>query len=169
MAGRRIALGLMAALAACTPLRQPELARPAPAFDPIRFFAGRTEGQGGLTVGFWKHERIKVEGQGRLDPDGALVLTQTVHRGDGPAETRSWRILPQGEGRYTATLTDAAGPVSVEATGNALHIRYRTRDGLDAEQQLYLSRDGRRAENRLAFRKRGVRVATLEERITRLD
>lgn len=169
MAGRRIALGLTLLAAACgAPPSQPELLRASPRFEPERFWAGRTEGAAELTIGFWKHELIRVESEGRVEPDGALVIDQTIRREEGRVQTRQWRLRKLAPGRYRGTLTDAAGPVEALAAGNSLKIGYRMKDGTEVEQMLYLDRAGRRADNRVAFKKRGVRVATIEERITKL-
>jgi len=37
---------------------------------------------------------------------------------------------------FTATLSDATGPVSAESKGNLFHLRYRLRRGVYMEQWL---------------------------------
>lgn len=72
-------------------------------------------------------------------------------------------------GRYTGTLTDAAGPVVVTISGARADIRYRTKAGVDIAQQLLLQRDGTTIVNRLRAKEFGIRVATLDETIRKLN
>lgn len=147
-------------LAACA--GSPPPAAPAPAFDPIAFFSGRTTGRGELHVILRQPSPITVQGAGRVRRDGALVLTQRVEVENRPARTRRWVIRRTGPGRYAGTLTDATGPVLGEARGNGLRLSYPSRDGR-VEQWLTLSPDGRTARNRLTVKRLGVVVARVEE------
>lgn len=70
-------------------------------------------------------------------------------------------------GRFTGTLTDATGPVAVTVSGARATIRYRTPDGITIRQQLALQADGRTLLNRLDAYKFGLRVATVDETISR--
>jgi len=81
---------------------------------------------------------------------------------------RTWRLQPQGSGGHHATLTDAVGPVEVQADGNLLHIRFVMKGGLGVEQWIYLQADGRSALNRMVVRKFGIPVATLRETIRKV-
>ena len=74
-----------------------------------------------------------------------------------------------GPGRWTGTLTDAAGPVTVVEKGNTGLIRYRMRNGAQVEQELRLLPGGRVLRNRLVVHKWGVRVAWVDETIRKLD
>jgi hypothetical protein len=74
-----------------------------------------------------------------------------------------------GPGRFTGTLTDAVGPASIEVAGARATIRYRMKGGLDVSQQLALQPGGRTVLNRLTVTKFGIRVATLDETIRKLD
>ena len=154
-------------LAAFAPAPQPRAA--AEAFDAIRFFNGRTEGQGVLKVALKSPTRIRVESRGRVEPDGTLSVRQSVSEGDKPARAREWRIRELSPGRYAGTLSDASGPVAGEAIGNQIHLRFRMKGGLDAEQWLTLAPGGRSANNILRVRKFGLTVATLTETIRKLD
>jgi hypothetical protein len=140
---------------------------PAPEFNPAIFFAGRTEGKAILKIVLHRPERVLVEGQGRVDPDGTLVLVQSVKNGVGPAKHRTWRLHPTGAGRWTGTLSDAAGPVSGEIAGNRLHLAFAMNGGLKAQQWLYLQAGGTIVRNVMVVRKMGVPVARLDETITR--
>jgi hypothetical protein len=164
--------GLIAAvaLAGCgSASPSPELAAPRPLFRAEQFFAGRTEGRGSLKVMFKDTQQVRVEGIGRAEPDGTLVLDQIVRRGTIKPQKRQWRIRPVGQGRYEGTLTDATGPVRGEVTGNLFHLRYPMKGGVNAEQWIYLQPDGRTALNRMRITKLGVTVGRLEETIRKID
>ena len=70
---------------------------------------------------------------------------------------------------YTGTLSDAKGPISAKVSGNELNIRYKTKDGLDVEQWLFLQPGGETAVNHMVVRKLGVTVASLEETIRKIN
>lgn len=150
--------------------RAPELAAPAPQFDPLRFFAGATRGEGVLEIILSGKKRVEVEGSGRIAPDGTLVLDQVVRLEGDPPRTRQWRLRRIAPDRYAGTLTDAEGPVTGLVDGNALHLRYvLADDGLRADQWLYLQPGRETALNRLTLSRFGIRVARLEETIRTVD
>ena len=140
---------------------------PAPVFDPATFFVGHTQGQAVLKIALHRPQQVRVEGQGRLAPDGTLVLDQSVRTGDGIAKQRSWRFHSQGAGRWIGTLSDAAGPVRGDIAGNCLHLAFAMKGGLKAQQWLYLQRGGAIVRNVMVVRKMGLPVARLDETITR--
>ncbi len=159
---------LLLLLSACvaTPSHRHEAA-PDPQFSPIAFFEGDTVGDGRLKIDLLPTRAVHVVGHGERAADGALTLVQHVREGDKPERTRTWHIRPIGGDRYTGTLSDARGPVSLETHGNTLHIAYRSTGGLGIEQWLFLQPGGRVALNRLVVRKLGLRIAALHETITR--
>ena len=163
-----LALAGMALLAGCS-APAPDLAdAAAPRFDPLAFFAGPSRGEGGLRI-LWKAPRpVHVASQGRLGPDKALVLDQRIAEGDKPPRVRRWRIRAIAPDRWAGTLTDARGPVRIEAAGNRLHIAFEGRDGLAYEQWLALSRDGASAHNILVARRFGFVLGVLDETIRKL-
>jgi len=138
-------------------------------FDPLSFFAGHTSGNGRLKVVLRRGVQVSVSGSGRIGPDGALVLDQTVLEGAKPSRTRRWHLRQTAPGRYEGTLTDARGPVVGEVHGRRLHLRFTSTSGFKVQQWLTLSADGRSADNLLKASRLGVRVATLRERIAKLD
>ena len=156
-------------LAAFAPAPAPQVPSAAKPFDAIRFFDGRTEGQGVLKVALRSPATIRVQSRGRVQTDGTLSVRQTVSEGDKPARTREWRIRELSPGRYAGTLSDASGPVAGEAVGNRLHLRFRMKGGLDAEQWLTLAPGGRSAHNVMRVRKFGLTVASLDETIRKLE
>jgi hypothetical protein len=141
----------------------------APAFPVDRFFAGRTEGEGVLTVMMSGSRSVRVSSRGRTEADGAIALDQTIWEQGKPARSRSWWLRQVAPGRYAGTLSDAAGPITGEARGGRLHLRFKTRGGMKVDQWLTLAPDGRSARNVLRVRKLGLTVAALEETIRKLD
>lgn len=142
---------------------------PAPAFDPIAFFAGHTHGTGILSVLLHKRQPTDVEGRGRIEGDGSITLDQTVKQGDKSSTRRRWRLHSLGSGRYIGTLTDVTGPVTGEVMGNRLHLAFAMRHGLNVDQWLYLHVGGQVARNRMVVTKFGLPVATLDETISRVN
>ena len=140
-------------------------ASPAAALDPVDFFHGRTRGTGTLRVLLKTPQAVRVESLGSTDVDGTLVLRQQIFvQGDKPRQ-REWRLKRIGPARFRGTLSDARGPVSVEAREGAIEIRYRTTDGLSVQQWLTPDSSGRAIDNRMTFSKLGIVVARLSERI----
>lgn len=159
-------LPIIAAACVAVPPRPP--AAPAPTFVPARFFAGHTEGRGTLRSALTSAKPVVVHGEGRVDAAGVLTLDQTVIEGDKPAMMRSWNFRPAAAGHYTGTLSDAAGPVAGDVSGNRLHLHFRMHGGVVADQAIDLAPDGASAHNRMTFRKFGIVVAALDETIRRV-
>jgi hypothetical protein len=136
--------------------------------DPIAFFTGQSRGEGTVDTLLGKPAKLLVESVGRREGD-TLILDQTITEGAKPSRVRRWIMRPVAPGRYTGTLTDAEGPVNVTVAGPRASIRYRMRGGLDVDQQLTLQAGERSLLNRLHVRKFGIRVATVEETIRKLD
>ena len=135
-------------------------------FVPEKAFAGRSEGTGSLRL-FWRKERTYVvENLGELQPDGNLRLEQTVHFDGEPIEHRKWLIHPLGAGRYSATLSDATGPVTGYTSGNRLELRYGVKLGglIVMHQTLELKPDGSMANDGIV-RFLGIPIGHLHETI----
>ena len=165
----RVGVVALLLLSGCVSTARPAAEQAAlPGFDPVAFFAGRTEGKGVLRIAFHAPASTLVEGEGSRGPGGAISLAQEVKRAGHVSSHRRWLIRPLGGGRFAGTLTDAVGPVSGEVGGNRLHLVFRMRGGLHAEQWLYLRPGGQVADNVMLVRKFGLPVARLDETITRL-
>lgn len=167
MSSRLITAVLAIALGACSK----DVARPAvvvPTFQPMAFFAGRTRGDGELAKLFGRPVRITVDSVGQRQGD-TLILDQTVHEGRSLPSVRRWTMRPVAPNRYSGSLTDAKGLVNVIVSGPRANIRYKTRAGFEVEQQLVLQSDGKTILNRLSVHRFGVRVATLNETIRKLN
>jgi hypothetical protein len=143
---------------------------PAPgSFDMLRFFEGRTEGAGTLSIVMRSAQTMRVQSIGRRESDGSLTLRQTIKEGAKRPRVREWRIRELGQGGYTGTLTDATGPVNARTEGGRLRIRYEMKGGLDVEQWLVPQPGGRSLANEMRVRKFGLVVARVEETIRKLD
>jgi hypothetical protein len=137
--------------------------------QPEAFFAGTTTSTGVLeNRDGAPTKRFHVEGHGQMLPDGSFRLDQSVTFGHGAPKMRSWIMRRVGTHHYTATLTDASGPVKGEAYGKLFHLRYpmKTPFGGEMEQWLYLQPDGHTLINEATVSLLGVVVAHLSERIT---
>ncbi|NUT01038.1 MAG: DUF3833 family protein [Sphingomonas sp.] len=145
------------------------LASPAFAsFDPVEFFRGHSEGEGKLKIIFEKPRRVDVKSEGRVEKDGSLTLSQRVHQEGQVPRIRHWKLRRSGPTRFTGTLTDAAGPVTVDLVGARARIRYTMKNHMTVEQ--WLSRSGERTvSNQMKVRRFGLVVARFTETIRKLD
>ena len=161
--------GLLSGCAAVLP--PPSFQAVTPELRPEVFFLGLTRSTGVLeTAGGAPSQRFTVEGHGRLLPDGDLRLEQSVTFEGERAHTRTWVMSRLDAHHYTATLTDASGPVDLDAYGNLLHLSYSLKGVAlgRMEQWLYLQPDGRTVVNEAVVRVAGLPVRRLSERITNL-
>lgn len=138
------------------------------ALDPASFFLGHTHGDAELHKLLGSPVRVTVEGVGRKQSD-TLILDQTTREGQQPPKTRRWVMQKIGANRYSGTLTDATGPVSIRVDGPVAYIRYKMSGGLTVRQQLTLQPDGTTILNKLYVTKFGIQLATLQETIRKLD
>lgn len=162
-------LPLLVVLSACAGSPSPTVDAAAPPFAPIAFFTGRTQGNGRLKVLLARTRSVEVDGEGRLQFDGSLMLVQRIDQAGKPVRTRRWSIRSTGAGQYGGALSDAVGPVVASVNGNVLDIRFAAKGGLRIRQWLALQPGGRVVLNHLVVRKFGRRVATLDETIRKLD
>ena len=166
---RGSAVVALLALAACTAAAPPEASQPGPAFDPVAFFTGPSRGDGKLDQIMKGIRTVTVDSVGTPEANGSLTLTQhIVTQGDKPRD-RVWKLKQVAPGRYSGKLTDANGSVETIAVGRAIRIRYPMKGGLKVEQWLVVLPGGRALDNRLTVTKWGMKVASLHERITKVD
>ena len=138
------------------------------AFDPVEFFSGRTQGVGTLKPVLQKSKTIRVDSVGTTQKDGTLLLTQIIREPDKAPRTRTWRMRKEPSGRYSGTLSDARGPVRVEIEPTGIRIRYTDKDNLDFDQRITAT-GPRQLHNRMTVKRFGIRVATFDEMIRKLD
>jgi len=132
-----------------------------------QFFVGCTKGRGILKVMVSRARSVTVASVGYLEPDGTLVVAQTVSQ-EAKAEThREWRLREVGPDRFTGTLSTASGPVTGQTYRDGLHLTFRMKGGMIADQQLTLAADGLSVVNVMTVRKFGIVVGRLLENIER--
>jgi hypothetical protein len=142
---------------------------PAPASALERFFVGSTEGTGTVQIMLSGTHSMRDRSRGRIDAHGALLLDQVVEEEGKPARRRSWRLVRAGANRIGGTISDARGPVAGEINGDSLHLRYRMADGPTVEQWITLQAGGRTARNKMVFHRFGMKVATVESVIRKVE
>jgi len=137
--------------------------------DPLKFFEGRTETQGTVKVMFHKPYRTRSIGNGRIEKDGSLTLVQKVmDEGKKPHERR-WRVWRKGPDRFTATMSEAVGPVTIDKVGDRYRFRFKMKGNLQAEQILTPLPGGRSVRNIVKVRRLGVTVGSSEGTIRKLS
>ena len=137
--------------------------------DPMRFFEGRTESVSTIKLVFKKPYRSRSMGRGTIRPDGSLLLVQHVEeQGKAPRERR-WHIRKVAPGRFSGTMTEAQGPVTIREIGGRYHFEFKMKGNVSVEQWLTPRSDGRSAHNRISIKKFGVTVGRSEGTIRKLD
>ena len=161
-------LALMMLSACVKPVRLESFAQNTPIFRPEAFFGTTAIGNGVIQSAGGKPSRqIRVESRGSILPDGRFRLDQTIYEG-GKVSQRHWIMTRLDDRRYTATLSDADGPVTAEVYGNLFHLRYMLKKPfVTMEQWLYLQSDGKTVLNEGIIRMPGRTIARLSEIIVR--
>lgn len=136
-------------------------------FTPQNGFGGLSEGNGTLTLLFGEPRSFHVESLGTSQADGTFRIEQTIQfLGEQPT-TRFWVLRTVGPNRYSATLSDAAGPVTGSTSGPRLSLKYRVKGPLFMHQELTLMPDGKTIDNVGVISLFGVPVGHLKETIVR--
>jgi len=149
---------------------RPPAVTPAPQLDPTVFFAGATRGDGRLDVRIGTDRTLRVDGSGRMEPDGRFRLDQTITSSDGSVQRRTWFMQRAPGDGVTATLSDARGAVTGTVRGSLFHLRYLMRHpAVYMEQWMYLLPDGRTVTNHAQVTILGVPWARVQETITRSE
>jgi len=130
--------------------------------DPLRFFSGLTETEGTVRIMFNKPFRSRSFGQGRIEPDGSLTLVQRVEDEGKPARQRRWRVREAGPGHWTATMSEAVGPVTIDLVGDRYRFRFKMKGNVAVEQWLAPLPGARAARTITKARKFGMTVMTSE-------
>lgn len=157
----------MITAAAAALLAAPAAARPP--IHPLRFFEGITEGIGTIKLWLRKPYRTRSLGRGRIEPDGTLTLVQRVEDDGKPARERRWRIRQAGPHRFTGTMSEAVGPVSVDEVGGRYRFRFKMKGNLSVEQWMDPLPGGMAARNTTIVRKLGMTVGTSDGTIRKLS
>ncbi|QNM81738.1 DUF3833 family protein [Sphingomonas sabuli] len=137
--------------------------------DPLKFFEGRTESVSTVKIMLKKPYKTRAMGTGKIRGDGTLELVQRVERSGEPTKVRRWTIRPTGPGRYTGTMTEAVGPVHIEKVGNRYHFKFKMKGNLSVDQWMAPNASWTSADNDVSIRRLGLKVASAEGYIRRLD
>jgi len=138
-------------------------------FTPRNGFGGASEGDGTLTLLFGKPQPFHVESRGTQQADGTFRLEQTISFQGKPPQDRVWVMTELSPNHYSATLSDAAGPVTATTSGPRLSLQYRAKGPLVMHQELQLMPDGKTIDNVGVISLFGIPVGHLRETITRKE
>ena len=139
---------------------------PAASFAPEQVFSGRSEGRGELRLGLGKLRPFTVESLGSAQAEGRFRLDQHIRFDGETVKSRAWVFWQTSPGQYSATLTDAAGPVVGRTQGRRMTLRYPLKPwGLVMHQTLDLTSNGQTVINSGSIRLLGLPVGRLQETI----
>lgn len=158
------AAALIIALGASAAPASPERRK----LDMLAFFTGKTHAENVMKIALKRPSRLIVDSVGARKGN-EFVLVDTVREEGKPVRTRTWVMRPAGPNRYTGTLSDAVGPVQVSQEGSGARIRYTMKGGLKIDQRLELHGDGKTLSSEVVVRKFGLKFASVEGKIRKLD
>jgi hypothetical protein len=161
----RLAPAFVAALTAFT-----ATSAAAAGLDMLGFFTGKSHGENVMKIALQRPKKLIVDSVGGRNKEGEFILIDTVQEEGKPPRKRTWAMREAGPNHYTGTLSDAVGPVDVVINGDTATVRYTMKDGhLKVEQQLKLQPGGKTIANRVVAKKFGMKFATVEGIIRKLD
>lgn len=137
--------------------------------DAMRFFEGRTESLATVKIVMKKPFKSRSIGRGEIKPDGSLLLVQRVEDEGKPVHERRWHIREVEPGKFTGTMTEAKGPVTVEEVGGKYRFRFKMKGNVSVEQWIAPLPGGKTASTKVTIRKMGITVGQSEGTIRRLD
>ena len=136
--------------------------------DPMRFFEGRTESTGTVKLITKNAYQTRSIGNGEIRKDGALHLVQRVEEdGRAPFERR-WVIRQVGPGRFSGTMSEAVGAVTVEELKGRFRFRFKMKGSVSVEQWLTPLPGGRSARSTVTIKKFGLTVGKSEGMVRKL-
>jgi hypothetical protein len=138
-------------------------------FTPQNGFGGTSEGNGSLVLLFGQPQPFHVESHGSQQGDGTFRLEQTVTFLRKAPQNRVWILTTVSPNHYSATLSDAPGPVTGSTSGPHLSLQYRVKGPLVMNQELQLMSGGKTIDNVGVITLLGIPVGHLHETITRKD
>ena len=136
-------------------------------FELTAFLEGRTRAWGVFEDRFGRvRRRLAVDMDGRWDSD-VFVLDERFEYDGDTVETRTWRVVPLGAGRFRASCPDCVGEATGECGPDSVRMSYRFRLKLENREivvafddRLYRVGD-RMAVNRATMSKWGVKLGEL--------
>lgn len=135
--------------------------------DPMSFFDGRTEGTSTVKVLMKKPFRSKTIGDGDINRGVLTLVQKVVEEGKAPYD-RKWKMRQVSPGRFTGTMTEAAGPVIAEEVGGKYRFRFKMKGNLTIEQWLTPLPGGKEAISKVSIRKYGMKVGSSDGTIRKL-
>ena len=98
-----------------------------PAFALEDFFAGEGKAWGLFQDRFANvRKQFVADTYGTWDAAaGKLALRESFTYDDGSREERTWHITKLDDTHYRAETEDLVGPAEIQASGNAVNLRYR--------------------------------------------
>jgi hypothetical protein len=140
-----------------------------PKLDMLAFFAGKTHAENAIKIALHGPHKLIVDSIGGHNKEGEFVLIDTVQEEGKPVRKRTWVMRPAGPNRFTGVLSDAKGAVDVTVSGDSALIRYTMKEGgLKVEQRVQLQRDGT-LSNTVIAKKFGLKVASVDGTIRKVD
>ncbi len=152
------------ALIGCATVDVGEYHAEKPALDLAQYFNGTIDGWGmfqdrsGRVV---KRFSVRIDARW-IGNEG--TLDEHFEYADGETQNRVWKLVKEGNNRYTGTAADVVGVAQGATAGNALHWNYVLAipvDGrtwnMDMDDWMYLI-DERTLLNRTTMSKFGIRV-----------
>lgn len=144
-------------------------AAPERRLDLVAFFTGHSHADNEMRIVFHRPTPLNVDSIGGKGDRGDFVLIDTVHEGDKPARTRKWIMREVAPGHFSGSLSDATGPVDIVVNGNTALIQYVMKGNLKVREEMDLLSDGKTLANHVVVKKFGIRFATVEGTIRKLD
>ena len=135
--------------------------------DPMRFFEGRTESVSTVKLIMRKPFHSRSLGRGEIS-NGVLNLVQRVEEDGKTPFDRRWRIRQVGPGRFSGSMNEAVGPVTVEEVGDGYRFRFKLKGSLSVEQWLTPLPGGKVARSKVTIRKMGMTVGRSEGTVRKL-
>jgi hypothetical protein len=128
--------------------------------SPLTFFQGVTESIGTLKVVMHGPAATRSVSRGQIEPDGSLSLVQLVDDEGHSPHLRHWRIRQIAPGRFSGSMSEASGPVTIDQVDARYRFRFRMSGGMWVEEWLTPLAGGRSATTDLTVRKFGITVAS---------
>jgi hypothetical protein len=135
----------------------------------MHFFEGRTESLATIKLMMKKPYKSRSVGRGEIKGDGSLHLVQRVEDEGKPPHERRWHIREIGPGRFTGTMSEAKGPVTIDEVGGRYRFRFKMKGNVSVEQWIAPLPGGKTASTKVTIRKMGITVGQSEGTIRRLE
>ena len=136
--------------------------------NALRFFEGRTESIATIKLVMKKPYKSRSIGRGEIKSDGSLQLVQRVEDEGKPPHDRRWHIREVGPGKFSGTMSEAKGPVTIDEIDGKYRFRFKMKGNVSVEQWVTPLPGGRAANTKVTIRKMGVTVGQSEGTIKKM-